>query len=342
MEIIRQILKEARMGAPRAHANLAVFPLWTSCAAERPYMTVDEALASGKVRVTEVSLHGSVPDLCLVNDSDRPVLLLDGEELRGAKQDRVLNLTILAPAGKTIVIPVSCVESGRWRHQSAAFSSSDHVLYARMRAAKSADVTGSLGRMGRAQSDQGAVWASIEEKMARLDTPSATNAMEEIYQARREGIDPFVAAFPPEPEQTGAVFALNGSISGLEVFDHPEAFANMLPKLVRSWALDAIEDSPGDASTPPLEAAHAFLGVVAAAEMQSFAAAGQGIDVRLSGAQVSGGAVVDGGRVVHLCAFRLEHGEGQGDGFGDLRRSEARMSSASRRARGYGDREEKK
>jgi hypothetical protein len=88
------------------------------------------------VRVTEVSREGSVPDLCLVNDADRPVLLLDGEELRGAKQNRVLNLTILAPARKTIVVPVSCVEQGRWAHRSAAFSSSDHVLYARSRAAE--------------------------------------------------------------------------------------------------------------------------------------------------------------------------------------------------------------
>ena len=114
MELVRKTLKEARLGAPRTHSNLAVFPLWTAAPADRPYMTLDEALTSGKVRVTEVSQHGSVPDLCLVNDSDRPVLLLDGEELRGAKQDRVLNLTILAPAGKTIVVPVSCVESGRW------------------------------------------------------------------------------------------------------------------------------------------------------------------------------------------------------------------------------------
>jgi len=304
MEIVRKTLKEARLGAPRTHANLAVFPLWTVAPADRPYMTLDEALTSGKVRVTEVSQHGSVPDLCLVNESDLPVLLLDGEELRGAKQDRVLNLTILAPAGKTIVVPVSCVESGRWHHRSAAFSSSDHVLYARIRAAKSADITGSLGRSGRAQSDQGAVWASIDEKMARLGTPSPTSAMEDIYQARRHGINGFVAALRPEPGQTGAVFALNGSVAGLEVFDHPDAFAKMLPKLVRSWALDAIEDSPGDVAAPPIEAAHAFLDVVAEADMRSFTAVGQGIDVRLSAPHVSGGAVVDGGRVVHLNAFR--------------------------------------
>jgi hypothetical protein len=39
-----------------------------------------------------------VPQLLFINDAMRPVLLLDGEELVGAKQNRVLNLTVLAPA----------------------------------------------------------------------------------------------------------------------------------------------------------------------------------------------------------------------------------------------------
>lgn len=304
MEIVRKTLKDARVGAPQSHANLAVFPLWTAAPAGRPYMTLDEALSSGQVRVTEVSQNGSVPDLRLINEADRPVLLLDGEELRGAKQNRVLNLTILAPAGKTIVVPVSCVEQGRWAHRSAAFASSDHVLYSRSRAAKAAAVTDSLGSFGRPLADQGAVWASILEKMHRLGTSSATSAMEDVFQARREGVDGFVAALHPEPEQTGAVFALNGSVAGIELFDHPDALAKVFPKLVRSWALDAIEDAPKEVPAPPMEAAHAFLDMVAEAEMQSFDAVGQGTDVRLRAAEVSGGAVVDDGRVVHLNAFR--------------------------------------
>jgi hypothetical protein len=180
------------------------------------------------------------------------------------------------------------------------------VLYARSRAAKAAVITGSLGSVGRALSDQGAVWDSIDEKMNRLGTSSATRAMEDIYLAHVRRIDEFVTSLPPEPEQTGAVFAINAKVAGLELFDHPDGFARAFPKLVRSWALDAIEDSPGEVSVPPTEAARAFLEMVAEAEMPSFAAVGQGTDVRLSAAQVTGGAVFDGGRVVHLNAFRRE------------------------------------
>jgi hypothetical protein len=50
-------------------------------------------------------------------------LIVEGEELLGAKQNRIVNATFLV-AGKTeIVIPVSCVEQRRWRYDSESFAS---------------------------------------------------------------------------------------------------------------------------------------------------------------------------------------------------------------------------
>jgi hypothetical protein len=87
-----------------------------------------------KVRVTELNAGGSVPELRLENNADLPVLLVDGEELVGAKQNRVLNLTILAPAKRTTVIPVSCVEAGRWAMSPADVKTADYMMYSMGRA----------------------------------------------------------------------------------------------------------------------------------------------------------------------------------------------------------------
>ena len=57
-----------------------------------------------------------------MTDAPSPVLLVDGEELIGAKQNRVLNLSILIPAKQRCVIPICCVEAGRWRAASREFS----------------------------------------------------------------------------------------------------------------------------------------------------------------------------------------------------------------------------
>jgi len=62
-------------------------------------------------RITEVTESGSVPFLQVANGADRPLLLLDGEELIGAKQNRILNTTVLVAGHTEVTIPVSCVES---------------------------------------------------------------------------------------------------------------------------------------------------------------------------------------------------------------------------------------
>jgi hypothetical protein len=64
------------------------------------------------------------------------VLILDGEELVGAKQNRIVNTTILVAAGAEIVIPVSCVEQGRWTYKSDAFSSKHRVMSPSIRKVK--------------------------------------------------------------------------------------------------------------------------------------------------------------------------------------------------------------
>ena len=126
---------------PLMFRTLAVSPLVTSRPRTADYFTLDEALSSGRVRLTEVGETGSVPELRLLNETDHPVLLLDGEELIGAKQNRICNLTILAPPRAEIIVPVSCVEAGRWSSRSQAFATSENIYFAEGRARKARDVS---------------------------------------------------------------------------------------------------------------------------------------------------------------------------------------------------------
>ena len=74
------------------------------------------------MQISEIGEAGSVPELTLTSTADRPVLLLDGEELIGAKQNRILNTSVLVAAGATLTLPVSCVEHGRWRYARRDFA----------------------------------------------------------------------------------------------------------------------------------------------------------------------------------------------------------------------------
>jgi hypothetical protein len=93
-----------------------------------PTLALRQALALGIVRHRGGLEAGSVPNLAVRNDGDTPVLLLHGEELIGAKQNRVVNVTMLVPAKTVLKIPVSCVEQGRWHFRSRKFGDSEHTM----------------------------------------------------------------------------------------------------------------------------------------------------------------------------------------------------------------------
>ena len=127
-KIIGDYLSSIELGDVQQHKNMAVFPLFTSLNHGPEYLTLKEALALGVLVITEISEGGSVPNLKAINKGDLPILLLDGEELAGAKQNRVLNTTILLKEHSETVIPVSCTEQGRWSYRSAEFADSDVIM----------------------------------------------------------------------------------------------------------------------------------------------------------------------------------------------------------------------
>jgi hypothetical protein len=120
-QFINQYIGGLKLGREQSFKNLTVFALLSDYAANLDYLTLDEALAEDLIEVMEVSQGGSVPELKVLNKSDRMVLILDGEELVGAKQNRIVNTTILIAANTTTLIPVSCVEQGRWSYRSDKF-----------------------------------------------------------------------------------------------------------------------------------------------------------------------------------------------------------------------------
>jgi ARG and Rhodanese-Phosphatase-superfamily-associated Protein domain len=86
MQIVADALSHIEIGSPVTSGNLTMFPLLNDNEGEPDYLTLDEAFARGIAVVTEISKSGSVPELRFVNNGELPVLLMDGEELIGAKQ----------------------------------------------------------------------------------------------------------------------------------------------------------------------------------------------------------------------------------------------------------------
>lgn len=293
------------IGAPQVHRNLVLFPLLAIGDAADNYVLLEEALERKIVRITEVSDGGRVPELAFENASAEKVLLVDGDELIGAKQNRVVNISILVGGGKRVVIPVSCVEHGRWSYHDHDFRSGNRSLFAKARAKKMNQVSYSMAHRGSRASDQQEVWRDVAQKSEAIHFESPTMSMSDLYDGRAGELGGYAEAFRAEPSQRGAVVAVDGKITGMELFDSPGAFGKYLEKLVRSYAMDAIETGERRSITPMDADVTRFLDNIRTATGERFAALGEGEDIRLKGDGFAGGALAAHGRVVHLAGYAV-------------------------------------
>jgi hypothetical protein len=308
MANINDIIALVTIAPPITHRALSVYPLLRKGgSALTAYLVLDEALASEAFRITEVSEGGHVPRLLAYNETDSPVLLLDGEELVGAKQNRVLNLSLMVDAKSETEIPVSCVEAGRWSGTSRGSMRASGMQYCLGRAEKMEQVSRSLRRHSAPASDQSAVWDHIAAKSARMGVASETSAMRSISESRRDDLDDYLKAIPTAQDQVGAVYAIGNKIIGLELFDTDATYRRLAGKLVGSYALDAMEESES-AAAPDAGTIKAFVDGVRSAASERFATVGLGESVRLSSQSLVGAALEVSASCVHLSAFHREEG----------------------------------
>ena len=303
MDTVKTTIHALKLAEPATHGGLTVFPLTSEGASTLRYILLEEGLRKDLVTIREVSEGGSVPELKVENRAGLPVLIVDGEELVGAKQNRVANLTMLIPAEGTTIIPVSCVESGRWSYGGRDFRVTDRIQTARNRAEKLESVRHSIRHRGHRRSDQGRVWSALEEEAASLDARSATGAMGAIFDRHKETLDDYVSAVVPGPGQVGAVFVVGGRRCGLDLFDRPATFAAFLPKLVRSYAIDVLGRGSAHREGARVREAEAFVDRILGGRFDDHAAVGLGRDVGIVGEGLVGGALVADDTVVHLTAF---------------------------------------
>lgn len=296
-------------GEVQAFRNLAIVPLVDPTAMPAGWLTLVDALACGVTEITEISESGSVPQLKLINRGDAQVFLLDGEELVGAKQNRILNISILVPGGTGLEIPVSCVEQGRWSWRGRGFSGSERLIFSKLRRSNAESVSLNMATHGSRRGDQHSVWSRISSKSERMSVHSDTGASSALDERYCQDLDEFVSQVSPVSGQVGAAFLVSGRFAGLDILAGPDLLERLLPKLARSYALDAMEDEenePRDLGAG-MQAVQAALAAVAEIDAAPHPAVGCGYDIRLKGKGLVGGALVADGALVHLGIWSITY-----------------------------------
>lgn len=293
-----------------------------------PYETVAVAPAGGGLELRELG-GGSVPTIEAVT-KESPVVIFAGDTIVGGRQNRIINISIWLKPATVTPIPVSCLEAGRWNRGSrfAAGRKVDYALRsqlsgqleerARVEYAEFARVgTPGPGRRASYAADQGAIWSEIAAKQARASVHSPTSALHDLYEREAGDLGSFVAAFPCPTGATGLGVGIGGRLVAVELFDSAATLAEQWSRLVES-AVSAYLDhrrtvaakvEPAPRHRYPDEGALSRLlgrARLALDDAVIGPSVGEGLDVRLRGEKVRGGALLHDGDPVHVELFRVE------------------------------------
>jgi hypothetical protein len=324
---VKTRLESVQFAEPQFYKNITIVPLIAPSDGKLPYRTLAEALTTKDVAITEVSAAGSVPDLMVLNRADISVLLVDGEELAGAKQNRVLNTSILLKEISETKIPVSCTEQGRWSYSSTFFGDSGNIMAHKSRSRKTNSVYSSLMSTGSHRSNQAQVWGDIAELQFKACVQSPTSAMSDVYKAREENLLKCAEIFKPVANQIGLLGFIDGKPAGADMVSRKGAYAKLHPKLVRSYALEGLVESSSDSQSSTTEVpepdvftaqARQFLQEIVATEERQFPSIGHGTDFRYRTCPpasstnppplvtICGTALVHENEVIHAAFFRMD------------------------------------
>jgi hypothetical protein len=202
-------------------------------------LVLDEAMRARKVRIHETSRDGDVNELKLTNKANEPLFLLAGEVIIGGKQDRIIGKNTIIPARTTQVVPVFCVEHGRWQAEGTTeFKTANALAHGRLRARASF-------------ADQGEVWSEVAQKNELRKTKNATDTYRTVAKQQAGGtldgsekkIKAAIEKLPAadRARMVGYAVAINGDVASVDVFSSPALFQKLETKLVRSYLTEAID-----------------------------------------------------------------------------------------------------
>lgn len=301
--MIKQILHSIQFGDMQSYLSIAAFPIFCP-PRENPfeYHTLADAMKSDLITITEVDQGGSVPELKLVSKSETPVLILEGEEVMGAKQNRIIVTTILVAEKGEVIIPVNCTERGRWSYNSPKFRDSGNISSFDVKREMKDSVTDSLFFRKVHSADQLKTWEKIEELHSRSGTysTSGSRAMSDAYSARMPELNEILGHFPVLDGQRGIVFFMENKIAGLEILSRPDIFAKLHEKICKSYFIGGfLSDRPTLPASALKKICQNFIQNAMHQETHEFKSVGLGTDVRMRGRNVLGSGLVYNGELIH-------------------------------------------
>jgi hypothetical protein len=297
---------EARVTSFQNERNLSVVQLATSDQDSFDYVPCGRAIAANMIEVKELGDSGSVNTIFVVNSSGSFIFLMDGDILAGAKQNRVVNTSILlAPHSKT-KIPVSCVEQGRWKHTSPTFTDSPAAAPMFLRADKARQVKESLKRGAGFASDQAKVWDGVASFQQAHHVQSPTSCLSDVFDKKGVDFDQHLKRFTLDPGSNGIAIYFGKHLAGIDIFNRRSVLEEYLPKILKGAAIEAESLESSREHLAEAEGKYRVLDLLDSIEQLHFdeqPGVGVGLDRRFETPGVQGFELEYNKHSIHLAVF---------------------------------------
>ena len=204
-----------------------------------------------------------------------------------------------------LIIPISCIEQGRWSYQTDEFFNSKNILSYKIRGKKAAFASDSLKQSGNYNSDQGTFWDEIQELSVSAGIHSSTGAIKDVFEGKKDDLKEYIKAFQCLPHQKGIFVFVGGEVAGWDMLSRESAFEVIFPKLVKSYAMDAVLEKVKKKGIckKPMEKAKRFLQEINDCKEKKYSSSGQGWDYRFEGKDKVGSALVYNKSIIHMAFF---------------------------------------
>ncbi len=215
------------------------------------FIPAASAIEKGGMEIREVRQEGAVNTLLAINLSDHHCLLTDMDLLKGAKQNRVVNTSVLLAPNSKREIRVSCVERSRWSYDSPDFKSAPSVMDSKMRAAKADSLRNDIKK--KENMTQSKIWGLIDDKLTSHSLLSPTRDYNLLLESKANKQTAKHKFLPKDGFNGLAVFEGKKLVS-FDIFGNRKAYQHYFDQLAND-ALNMVrmEDVP-----EPLDQAEAF------------------------------------------------------------------------------------
>jgi len=299
---VANLIENMEVGEPVYYKNLTIVPVYNTKIKDwTPYVNLDEALRKKWIEISEVE-GGQVPQVKIRNRSNKTIFLMGGEVITGCKQDRILGRgVLLGPKRKEVIVPVYCVEQGRWTYQSETFSSRKNLGTSNLRAE---------AQKGKGDT-QTNIWSDVTKMQQKMKVSSRTGNYQHIFDKSeiKNEVGYYEKEFHDIPQlqkdTVGVIVGVGGKVISVDIFCNPEVFQKKWPKILKASAFSAI--SSEDRGTVTQKASIRFLQKLHDKTFFSRKSVDLGSECYVEDSEVNVSAIIYRKTVIHLAGFPQNH-----------------------------------